>query len=93
MTMADEEMVALKELDKDLLSRHGNKIFYYFADNDAWVGENRESILREIIGGTTPSRIVHGNAPHAYGLEGRFLDCIPIYHFDEAIPMQKRQIC
>ena len=68
LTLADEEMRTITELDEGLMDEHQHKLWLYFAEHDDWVGDSKE----EIIGAFHPDhkavRIVHGEAdiPHAF---------------------------
>ncbi|KIJ68217.1 hypothetical protein HYDPIDRAFT_106369 [Hydnomerulius pinastri MD-312] len=66
MTMAHDEMLNIRQLDSELLNEHRDKIWFYFAQNDDWVGKSRDTILRTFKG--DEAHIVHGGpgVPHAF---------------------------
>lgn len=70
LSMADEEMGAIRELDTALLDEYGHRLHFYFAEEDQWVGEYKYSILRSLKDGT----VVHGQpgVPHAFCIGGNY---------------------
>ena len=64
--MAHDEMKTIRVLDEDLLAAHKEKIWFYFARKDDWVGESRNDIVR--IVGKESLRIIEGeeDIPHAF---------------------------
>lgn len=65
LSMADEEMKTIKYADVDLLTTFGDRIHLYFAENDNWVGEQKELLLKMF---DERHRVVHGDSdiPHAF---------------------------
>ncbi|KAK7680572.1 hypothetical protein QCA50_016354 [Cerrena zonata] len=65
LSMADEEMKTIKEADVDLLTTFGDRIHLYFAENDNWVGEQKDLLLKMF---DERHRVVHGDSdiPHAF---------------------------
>jgi len=68
LTMADEEMKAIHDLDIDLLWEHRHRLSMYFSDQDEWVGEQRNVITRCFRADPGDIRVVHGqhDIPHAF---------------------------
>jgi len=80
--MAHEEMDRIKPLDEkggsgsesQHLNEFGDRMYFYFAEKDNWVGEEREVILKLLNGGghipeeTREVQIVHGQEgiPHSF---------------------------
>ncbi|KAH7930549.1 hypothetical protein BV22DRAFT_1000347 [Leucogyrophana mollusca] len=68
MTMAHDEMKTIRDLDVATLNAHQHRIYLYFAENDDWVGEQREVILKAFESDPGSVRVVHGHRdiPHAF---------------------------
>ncbi|TFK56606.1 hypothetical protein OE88DRAFT_1730078 [Heliocybe sulcata] len=68
LTMANDEMETIRELDIALMDENRHRICMYFGDTDHWVGEQREAILRVFNPDPGSVRAVHGHAdiPHAF---------------------------
>lgn len=68
LSMAREEMCEIKELDEELLQKHRHRLHMYFAEEDGWVGHNKEAILKAFHGDAGTVKIVHGDpdVPHAF---------------------------
>ncbi|KDQ63374.1 hypothetical protein JAAARDRAFT_29400 [Jaapia argillacea MUCL 33604] len=68
LTMAHDEMKTIRELDVALLDEYRHRICMYFAEDDDWVGEQREAILAAFQADPGTVRIVHGHPdiPHAF---------------------------
>jgi hypothetical protein len=66
--MAHEEMKIIKKVDEELLKKHSRKIHMYFAEDDQWVGKQKEAVLRVFQGNESSVRVVHGDQdiPHAF---------------------------
>lgn len=67
LTLAHEEMLTIREFDATILTYGRRKLFFLFAEEDRWVGTNKDDILRE-IGDESASVVLtarHG-IPHAY---------------------------
>ncbi|KAJ7293406.1 hypothetical protein C8J57DRAFT_1268958 [Mycena rebaudengoi] len=67
LSMADDEMGAIRELDTALLDEYKHRLHFYFAEEDQWVGEYKYSILRSLKDGS----VVHGQpgVPHAFCID------------------------
>ncbi|KAI0265417.1 hypothetical protein BC834DRAFT_879350 [Gloeopeniophorella convolvens] len=70
-TMANDEMETVRELDTAFLREFAEDLWFYYAEEDKWVGEQREVVLRAL--GETPvsaseTRVVRGRneVPHAF---------------------------
>ncbi|CAL1695105.1 unnamed protein product [Somion occarium] len=68
LTMADEEMKTIKEADTHLLRTHSDRIHIYFAEDDDWVGDQKELLLGIFSEHQGNVKIVHGHRdiPHAF---------------------------
>ncbi|KAG5647570.1 hypothetical protein DXG03_008923 [Asterophora parasitica] len=44
--MAHDEMKEIRDLDMPLLGVHKNRLWFYFAEQDDWVGDQKDVILR-----------------------------------------------
>jgi hypothetical protein len=49
-TMANDEMKTVLELDVSFLSEYSDRFWFYYAEKDDWVGEQREVVLRALRG-------------------------------------------
>lgn len=61
-------MQTIRQLDSSLLQDTKQKLFFLFAEEDRWVGSNKDVILHE-IGGDAASIVIHTaqhGVPHAY---------------------------
>lgn len=67
-------MQMIKDLDTKLMEEVQDKLYFYFAIEDDWVGQNREVILREMKSKPHAVRVSHGprGIPHAF--------CISRFH-------------
>jgi len=74
--MGDEEMVEIQDLDVELLHQNRQRIWFYFADRDDWVGKQKTAILESFKPDAGSLRITYGNSyvPHAF--------CISEYTFE-----------
>ena len=65
MAMAHHEMQDIKELDIPLLTSNRNRLYFYFAERDDWVGGYRDDILKSFEGCV---RVVQDqqDIPHAF---------------------------
>ena len=68
LTLADEEMKTITDLDEGLMNELQHKLWLYFAEHDDWVGDSREEIIRTFHPEQEAVRIVRGEAdiPHAF---------------------------
>jgi hypothetical protein len=68
LSMAHEEMDTIKDLDVELLRAHRQKLYFYFAEKDDWVGEQREEIMKALNYEAGDVKVVHGerDIPHAF---------------------------
>jgi len=68
LTMADDEMRTVLELDVGFLREFSDKVWFYYAERDEWVGGQREVVLRALRGTPAEARVVHGNSdiPHGF---------------------------
>ncbi|KAN0134248.1 DUF2305 domain containing protein [Lactarius tabidus] len=67
-TMANDEMKTVLELDVSFLSEYSDRVWFYYAEKDDWVGEQREVVLRALHGTPAEARVVHGRSdiPHGF---------------------------
>lgn len=68
LSMAHDEMNTIKDLDTGLIQQHLDHICFYFAENDDWVGTEREVILSTVDTSISFVNVVHGgkDIPHAF---------------------------
>jgi hypothetical protein len=68
LTMANDEMNTICDLDTTLLSENRHRIWMYFAEKDDWVGDQRENVLSAFGVDLESAKIVHGQGdiPHAF---------------------------
>lgn len=61
-------MKIVRELDNALLEKHQKRIWFYYAEHDNWVGDQREVVLRIIDNELVSLRVVRGHRdiPHAF---------------------------
>jgi len=66
MSLAHDEMINIRRLDSELLNRHSDLLWIYFAQRDDWVGQQMATIL-EAFGGDE-ARIFHDESgvQHAF---------------------------
>ncbi|KAI0265414.1 hypothetical protein BC834DRAFT_970188 [Gloeopeniophorella convolvens] len=70
-TMANDEMGTVPELDTAILREFAEDLWFYYAEGDKWVGEQREVVLRalrETATSASEARVVRGRneVPHAF---------------------------
>jgi pimeloyl-ACP methyl ester carboxylesterase len=77
LTMANDEMETVRELDTDFLRDFAQNLWFYYAEEDDWVGEQFAVVLRASrgIGSPTGSHVVLGRPgiPHAFCISASFL--------------------
>lgn len=70
LAMANEEMKSIKNLDTDVIEQYQDKLRVFHAEQDDWVGEERERLLRLLdhIRVAHPSRFIIAptGVPHAF---------------------------
>ncbi len=69
LSMGNEEMHMIRELDVATLTENKHKMWMFLADRDDWVGdENKRIIIQAMADEPENIRIVHGRfgIPHAY---------------------------
>jgi CRISPR/Cas system Type II protein with McrA/HNH and RuvC-like nuclease domain len=73
--MAKDEMNMMKELDVETLSLHQEKLYFYYAQRDDWVGAEREVVLGSLPDVT--ANTFHGPAdiPHAFCISKSYFTC------------------
>lgn len=72
--MANDEMETVRELDTDFLRDFGQNLWFYYAEEDDWVGEQFAVVLRTLPGTPTKSHVVVGRPgiPHAFCISAPF---------------------
>ena len=67
-TMADGEMKTILELDVEFLREFSDRVWFYYAERDDWVGAQREVVLSALRGTPAEARVVHGRSdiPHGF---------------------------
>ena len=70
LTMADDIMKTVLELDVDFLREFSDKLWFYYAESDIWISsEQREAVLRALNGTPAEVRVVYGrDIPHDFCL-------------------------
>lgn len=73
--MAHDEMINIRQLDSELLNRHKDLLWMYFAECDDWVGQQKVAILGACEGDET--RVFHGDSdvPHAFCISESLTVC------------------
>ena len=68
LAMADEEMKTIRDLDIDIIQKCRHILWFYHAEQDDWVGEERKRLLGLLDSIVHPSRFVLAPAgvPHAF---------------------------
>ncbi|OBZ79352.1 Chromatin remodeling factor mit1 [Grifola frondosa] len=68
LTMADEEMNTICDADIALLQEYRHRMHLYFAEDDDWVGDTKEVVLKAFHPDPGSVKIVHGHRdiPHAF---------------------------
>ncbi|TDL28202.1 alpha/beta-hydrolase [Rickenella mellea] len=68
LTMAGDEMKTITALDEVHLAQDKHKLWVYLAEKDNWVGEHRDTILREFSDQQHSVRVIQGcnSIPHAF---------------------------
>ncbi|KXN85673.1 hypothetical protein AN958_10856 [Leucoagaricus sp. SymC.cos] len=68
LRMGDEEMLEIRELDVALLHENRQRLWFYFADRDGWVGKQKNLILNSFKPDAGSLRITYGDPsiPHAF---------------------------
>lgn len=74
LTMANDEMQTVRELDTDFLRDFARDLWFYYAEEDGWVGEERAVVLRGLRGTPSESHVIFGRAdvPHAFCISAFF---------------------
>jgi hypothetical protein len=70
LTMADDAMKTVLELDVGFLREFSDKLWFYYAESDLWVSEQREAVLRALSGTPAEVRVVYGHSdiPHDFSI-------------------------
>lgn len=70
LTMANDEMRTILDLDVVLFDEHKHKFWSFFAEQDGWVGESKNSVVRAMGQDLHSIRVVHGKygIPHAFSI-------------------------
>ena len=66
--MAHDEVNNIRDLDTSLLDKHKDKIWFYYAEQDEWVDNQREVVMHAIDAESGYVRVVRGHKdiPHAF---------------------------
>jgi hypothetical protein len=74
--MANDEMETVRELDTDFLRDFAQNLWFYYAEEDDWVGDQSAVVLRALrgTGAPTESHVVLGRPgiPHAFCISASF---------------------
>lgn len=87
--MADDEMKTIRDLDVGLLKEHHDRLYYYYAQYDDWVGKERDAVLEALNDAESPVKIVHGHQdiPHAFCISESTTDNWPSrVYVESALP-------
>jgi hypothetical protein len=70
LTMADDEMMTILDLDNATFVKHRQKFWLFFAEKDDWVADNKQTILQCVGEDLHDVRVVHGTygIPHAFSI-------------------------
>ncbi|KAI0785468.1 hypothetical protein BC629DRAFT_1517247 [Irpex lacteus] len=68
LSLANDEMNTIKELDVALLQQHRHRIHLYFGETDDWVGKHKETILKAFEADEGNVKVAHGHPdiPHSF---------------------------
>jgi hypothetical protein len=68
LSMAHEEMKTIRNLDTALLADHKDKLYFYFAESDNWVGKEREALFQALDPDSESPKMIRGQSgiPHAF---------------------------
>ena len=68
LTLANDEMNTIKELDVALLQQYRHRIHLYFGEADDWVGKNKDTILKAFEADEENVKVAHGHPdiPHSF---------------------------
>jgi hypothetical protein len=75
LAMANEEMKTIRDLDVDIIEQYRHKLWFYYAEQDDWVGEEKKRLLGLLNPIAHRSRFVLAptGVPHAFCIsESRF---------------------
>jgi len=81
--MAHEEMKAIQDLDEALLVQHSDKLFFFYAETDGWVGNEKANFLRRFDPNHQSKNITHGptDVPHAFCISEQTVEKLrPVSH-------------
>jgi hypothetical protein len=81
--MAHEEMKTIRDLDLPLLEQHRDKLFFYYAEHDGWVGQEKAHVLATMRNLAVSDAdweartVAHGAAdiPHAFCISMSTFPC------------------
>ena len=61
-------MKTIRDVDVALLQQHKHRLHMYFVEEDRWVGEQKDAILRVFEADPGSVKIVHGHPdiPHVF---------------------------
>lgn len=70
LEMASDEMEVIRDLDLEILEACRNKLYFYYASHDDWVGTERDEVIKSLHPheAAIPLEVVHGDQgiPHAF---------------------------
>lgn len=68
LSMAHEEMKTIQDLDQALIEQHSNKLFFFYAETDGWVGKEKANFLSRFDPNNQSTNVTHGpvDVPHAF---------------------------
>jgi len=82
LTMANDEMETVHELDTDFLREFAQNLWFYYAEEDDWVGEQLGVVLRALRGTPAELHVVLGRPgiPHAFCISVSFFFLLSSHH-------------
>lgn len=86
LTMAHDEMETVRDLDTDFLREFAEGLWFYYAEEDGWVGDQRGVVLRTLQGTAAESHVVHdrGGVPHAFCISTAFVSSFVVKWSDHS---------
>jgi len=74
LTMAHDEMQTVRDLDAGFLREFAENVWFYYVEEDGWVGEQQAVVRRALRATPAESRVVLGRdgIPHAFCISAAF---------------------
>ncbi|KAG9018868.1 hypothetical protein FRB90_008805 [Tulasnella sp. 427] len=71
LRMARDEMEVIKDLDTPLLTKYSDKIYFYYALKDDWVGQEKGAVIATLGGSSERITEDPTDTPHAFVITKR----------------------